>query len=178
MSRPPPPQPSPPTSTSTGPPPATPLPLVQSPYLPSAYGDAHFGLLVRHVQGICDVLVETMKRETSSTYTLSLTSPSGPSNPRPSLQQYLQVLMLILFVCATESWRLKGNAILYAFYSRVCHFYVHAAIDPRDQVPLFDPADETYQMCIELARGVPVSLSFSSWVYRLTGTLLVNGMFL
>jgi hypothetical protein len=63
MSRPPPPQPSPPTSISTGPPPATPLPLVQSPYLPSAYGDAHFGLLVRHVQGICDVLVETMKRE-------------------------------------------------------------------------------------------------------------------
>lgn len=36
---------------------------------------------------------------------------------------------------------------------------VHAVIDPGDEVLIFEPAYETYQTCIELARGVPVCLS-------------------
>uniref|UniRef100_A0A452YGQ7 Aminotransferase class I/classII domain-containing protein n=1 Tax=Aegilops tauschii subsp. strangulata TaxID=200361 RepID=A0A452YGQ7_AEGTS len=40
-----------------------------------------------------------------------------------------------------------------------------AVIDPGDEVLLFDPAYETYQTCIELARGVPVCLSSNSEFY-------------
>jgi aspartate/methionine/tyrosine aminotransferase len=35
--------------------------------------------------------------------------------------------------------------------------FSHAVIDQGDEVLLFDPAYETYETCIELARGVPVS---------------------
>ncbi|XP_071679122.1 uncharacterized protein [Lolium perenne] len=74
----------------------------------------------RHAQGICDVLVETMKRE-----------------------HELHVDPLTDFaICCGQSEALAAA--------------IFAIIDPGDHVLLFDPAYETYQMCIELARGVPV----------------------
>jgi aspartate/methionine/tyrosine aminotransferase len=39
---------------------------------------------------------------------------------------------------------------------RFSPFPFHAAIDQGDEVLLFDPAYETYETCVELARGVPV----------------------
>ncbi|XP_052169334.1 uncharacterized protein LOC127786049 [Oryza glaberrima] len=74
----------------------------------------------RHVQGICDVLAETMKR-----------------------RHGLRVDPLTDFaVCCGQS-----EAFAAAIF---------AIIDQGDEVLLFDPAFETYQTCIELARGVPV----------------------
>ncbi|XP_039783886.1 probable N-succinyldiaminopimelate aminotransferase DapC isoform X2 [Panicum virgatum] len=42
---------------------------------------------------------------------------------------------------------------------------IFAIIDPGDEVLLFDPAYETYETCIELARGVPVNVPLDppSW---------------
>uniref|UniRef100_A0A0E0M8Y3 Aminotransferase class I/classII large domain-containing protein n=1 Tax=Oryza punctata TaxID=4537 RepID=A0A0E0M8Y3_ORYPU len=74
----------------------------------------------RHVQGICDVLAETMKRDHG-----------------------LHVDPLTDFaVCCGQS-----EAFAAAIF---------AIIDQGDEVLLFDPAFETYQTCIELARGVSV----------------------
>ncbi|KAM3402269.1 hypothetical protein ACQJBY_006283 [Aegilops geniculata] len=74
----------------------------------------------RHVQGICDVLAATMKRDHG-----------------------LDVDPLTDFaICCGQS-----EAFAAAIF---------AVIDPGDEVLLFDPAYETYQTCIELARGVPV----------------------
>ncbi|KAM0870108.1 hypothetical protein ACQ4PT_040236 [Festuca glaucescens] len=74
----------------------------------------------RHVQGICDVLAETMKRDHG-----------------------LRVDPLTDFaICCGQS-----EAFAAAIF---------AIIDPGDEVLLFDPSYETYQTCIELARGVPV----------------------
>uniref|UniRef100_A0A452YGT6 Aminotransferase class I/classII large domain-containing protein n=1 Tax=Aegilops tauschii subsp. strangulata TaxID=200361 RepID=A0A452YGT6_AEGTS len=73
-----------------------------------------------HVQGICDVLAATMKRDHG-----------------------LDVDPLTDFaICCGQS-----EAFAAAIF---------AVIDPGDEVLLFDPAYETYQTCIELARGVPV----------------------
>ncbi|KAM0859207.1 hypothetical protein ACQ4PT_047348 [Festuca glaucescens] len=74
----------------------------------------------RHVQGVCDVLAETMKRDHG-----------------------LRVDPLTDFaICCGQS-----EAFAAAIF---------AIIDPGDEVLLFDPAYETYQTCIELARGVAV----------------------
>ncbi|TVU00675.1 hypothetical protein EJB05_53883, partial [Eragrostis curvula] len=73
-----------------------------------------------HVQGVCDILAETMKRDHG-----------------------LDVDPLTDFVvCCGQS-----EAFAAAIF---------AIIDPGDEVLLFDPAYETYETCIELARGVPV----------------------
>ncbi|VAH16506.1 unnamed protein product [Triticum turgidum subsp. durum] len=74
----------------------------------------------RHVQGVCDVLAATMKRDHG-----------------------LDVDPLTDFaICCGQSEAFAAA--------------VFAVIDPGDEVLLFDPAYETYQTCIELARGVPV----------------------
>ncbi|VAH04492.1 unnamed protein product [Triticum turgidum subsp. durum] len=74
----------------------------------------------RHVQGVCDVLAATMKRDHG-----------------------FDVDPLTDFaICCGQSEAFAAA--------------VFAIIDPGDEVLLFDPAYETYQTCIELARGVPV----------------------
>ncbi|XP_066386947.1 uncharacterized protein [Miscanthus floridulus] len=74
----------------------------------------------RHVQGICDILAKTMKRDHG-----------------------LDVDPLTDFViCCGQS-----EAFAAAIF---------ATIDQGDEVLLFDPAYETYETCIELARGIPV----------------------
>ncbi|CAN6310726.1 unnamed protein product [Urochloa humidicola] len=74
----------------------------------------------RHVQGICDVLAETARRDHG-----------------------LDVDPLTDFViCCGQSESFAAA--------------VFAIIDQGDEVLVFDPAYETYETCIELARGVPV----------------------
>ncbi|KAK3153964.1 hypothetical protein QOZ80_2BG0183920 [Eleusine coracana subsp. coracana] len=74
----------------------------------------------RHVQGICDILAKTMKRDHG-----------------------LEVDPLTDFViCCGQSEAFAAS--------------IFAIIDQGDEVLLFDPAYETYETCIELARGVPV----------------------
>lgn len=74
----------------------------------------------RHVQGVCEILAEAMKRDHG-----------------------LHVDPLTDFViCCGQSEAFAAA--------------VFATIDPGDEVLLFDPAYETYETCIELARGVPV----------------------
>uniref|UniRef100_A0ACD5TJP4 Uncharacterized protein n=1 Tax=Avena sativa TaxID=4498 RepID=A0ACD5TJP4_AVESA len=46
---------------------------------------------------------------------------------------------------------------------------VHAVIDPGDEVLLFAPSYETYQTCIELARGVPVYVPLDPPSWTLNG---------
>ncbi|RLN40940.1 putative N-succinyldiaminopimelate aminotransferase DapC [Panicum miliaceum] len=86
----------------------------------------------RHVQGICDILAETAKRDHG-----------------------LDVDPLTDFViCCGQS-----EAFAAAIF---------AIIDPGDEVLLFDPAYETYETCIELARGVPVYVPLDppSWTLK------------
>ncbi|CAL4942415.1 unnamed protein product [Urochloa decumbens] len=74
----------------------------------------------RHVQGICDVLAETARRDHG-----------------------LDVDPITDFViCCGQS-----EAFAAAIF---------AIIDQGDEVLVFDPAYETYETCIELARGIPV----------------------
>uniref|UniRef100_A0A0D9XKT6 Aminotransferase class I/classII large domain-containing protein n=1 Tax=Leersia perrieri TaxID=77586 RepID=A0A0D9XKT6_9ORYZ len=74
----------------------------------------------RHVQGICDILAETMRRDHG-----------------------LDVDPLTDFaICCGQSEAFSAA--------------IFAIIDQGDEVLIFDPAFETYQTCIELARGVPV----------------------
>uniref|UniRef100_A0A2P2LXM9 Aminotransferase class I/classII large domain-containing protein n=2 Tax=Rhizophora mucronata TaxID=61149 RepID=A0A2P2LXM9_RHIMU len=40
---------------------------------------------------------------------------------------------------------------------------VFAVIDPGDEIVLFDPSYETYEGCIRMAGGIPVSLSVVNW---------------
>uniref|UniRef100_A0ACD5U5J1 Uncharacterized protein n=1 Tax=Avena sativa TaxID=4498 RepID=A0ACD5U5J1_AVESA len=87
----------------------------------------------RHVQGICDVLAETMKRDHG-----------------------LHVDPLTDFaICCGQS-----EAFAAAIF---------AIIDPGDEVLLFDPSYETYQTCIELARGVPVYVPLDPPSWTLNG---------
>ncbi|KAL6640920.1 hypothetical protein ACP70R_019101 [Stipagrostis hirtigluma subsp. patula] len=84
----------------------------------------------RHVQGICDILAETVKRDHG-----------------------LDVDPLTDFViCCGQS-----EAFAAAIFASI--------IDQGDEVLLFDPAYETYETCIELARGVPVYVQLDppSW---------------
>ncbi|KAF8672367.1 hypothetical protein HU200_049570 [Digitaria exilis] len=73
-----------------------------------------------HVQGICDILAETAKRD----HGLDV----------DPLTDYV--------ICCGQS-----EAFAAAIF---------AIIDQGDEVLLFDPAYETYETCIQLARGVPV----------------------
>lgn len=87
----------------------------------------------RHVQGICDVLAETMKRDHG-----------------------LHVDPVTDFaICCGQSEAFAAA--------------VFAIIDPGDEVLLFDPAYETYQTCIELARGVPVYVPLDPPSWTLDG---------
>ncbi|RCV42434.1 hypothetical protein SETIT_9G216200v2 [Setaria italica] len=74
----------------------------------------------RHVQGICDVLAETARRDHGL-----------DADP-----------LTDFVICCGQS-----EAFAAAIF---------ATIDQGDEVLLFDPAYETYETCIELARGVPV----------------------
>lgn len=74
------------------------------------------------------------------------------ANPRHLRQLCSQVC--VQFVLA-EFWR----RVICLFVLYIIFYYFALVVNQGDEVILFDPAYETYDTCIKLAGGVPVSFS-------------------
>lgn len=107
---------------------------------------------LRHVQGICDHLARTVKEM----HGLEINPLSDIAICCGQTEAFAAAVFSSMYshFCCFISLKSKGISSSYLVVS------IQTVIDQGDEVIVFDPSYETYEACIILAGGVPVSFQF------------------
>ncbi|KAK6937327.1 Aminotransferase, class I/classII [Dillenia turbinata] len=130
----------------------------------------------RHVQGICDLLARKMKEM----HGLDVDPQTDIAICCGQTEAFASAIFASTLIAFSSYFLLKAIESL-IFHARYCAesifvklLYVSTAIDPGDEVILFDPSFETYEGCITLAGGVPVFVALDPPHWSLDPQKLIN----
>lgn len=125
----------------------------------------------RHVQGICDHLAKKVKEM----HGLDI----DPLTDVAICCGQTEAFAAAIFASMHCSVILVGSGLLVNYYiyyrmvvSLTSFVLFETAIDPGDEVILFDPSYETYEGCVTMAGGVPVSLPLPPYSQALFKSVL------